>query len=85
MVVNSLKKVQEERDQYRVGQKDQGRPSHQFRPRPQLSKGKQVQNVRPTPNHACCKCNKNHYGTCVVGGISVPRNGSYCHTPILSG
>ncbi|XP_050898344.1 uncharacterized protein LOC127105218 [Lathyrus oleraceus] len=31
---NSLKKVQEERDQYRIGQKDQGRPCNQFRPRP---------------------------------------------------
>ncbi|XP_050876633.1 uncharacterized protein LOC127080349 [Lathyrus oleraceus] len=32
---NSLKKVQEERDQYRSGQRDQGRPSSPFRPRPQ--------------------------------------------------
>ncbi|XP_050878800.1 uncharacterized protein LOC127082616 [Lathyrus oleraceus] len=31
---NSLKKVQEERDQYRSGQRDQGRPGSQFRPRP---------------------------------------------------
>ncbi|XP_050902090.1 uncharacterized protein LOC127110562 [Lathyrus oleraceus] len=31
---NSLKKVQEERDQYRSGQKDQGTPGNQFRPRP---------------------------------------------------
>ena len=46
---NSLKKVQEERDQYRIGQKDQGRPSNQFRPRLQSFKGKQVQPIKP--NH----------------------------------
>ncbi|KAI5390164.1 hypothetical protein KIW84_075474 [Lathyrus oleraceus] len=38
---NSLKKVQEERDQYRSGQRDQGRPGSQFRPRSQAFKGKQ--------------------------------------------
>ncbi|XP_050920554.1 uncharacterized protein LOC127138206 [Lathyrus oleraceus] len=38
---NNLKKVQEERDQYRSGQRDQGRPGNQFRPRPQAFKGKQ--------------------------------------------
>ncbi|XP_050919253.1 uncharacterized protein LOC127136776 [Lathyrus oleraceus] len=38
---NSLKKVQEEMDQYRSGQRDQGRPGSQFRPRSQAFKGKQ--------------------------------------------
>lgn len=69
VVENSLKKVQEERDRNRIGQKDRGRLSHQFRPRPQSFKGKQVQNVRPTPPHVCYRCNKNHYGSCVVGGM----------------
>ncbi|XP_050916238.1 uncharacterized protein LOC127131355 [Lathyrus oleraceus] len=54
---NSLKKVQEERDQYRSGQKDQGRPGNQFRHRPQAFKGKQVQHARP--NHPPQCQNKN--------------------------
>ncbi|XP_050890368.1 uncharacterized protein LOC127095768 [Lathyrus oleraceus] len=39
---NNLKKVQEERDQYRSGQRDQGRLGSQFRPRSQAFKGKQI-------------------------------------------
>ncbi|XP_050890281.1 uncharacterized protein LOC127095669 [Lathyrus oleraceus] len=64
-----LKKVQEERDQYRVSQKDPGRQSHQFRPRPRPFKGKPMQNIGSTPPPIYRKCNKNHYGSCVVGGM----------------
>ncbi|XP_050875592.1 uncharacterized protein LOC127079226 [Lathyrus oleraceus] len=62
---NSLKKVQEERDQYRIGQKDQGRADNQFRPRPQCFKGKQVQHVRPNHPPQCRVCKKSHFGRCV--------------------
>ncbi|XP_050915640.1 uncharacterized protein LOC127130715 [Lathyrus oleraceus] len=62
---NSLKKVQEERDQYRIGQKDQGRPGNQFRPRPQSFKGKQVQHARPNHPSQCQVCKKSHFGRCV--------------------
>ncbi|XP_050890772.1 uncharacterized protein LOC127096215 [Lathyrus oleraceus] len=50
---NSLKKVREEREQFRVRQKDQGRPSRQFRPRPQPFKEKQVQHAKPTHPLQC--------------------------------
>ncbi|XP_050877271.1 uncharacterized protein LOC127081024 [Lathyrus oleraceus] len=50
---NSLKKVQEERDQYRSGHRDQGRPGSQFRPRSQAFKGKQVQHARPNNPPQC--------------------------------
>lgn len=69
MAENRLKKLQEERDQYRVGLKDQGRPSHHFSPRPQPFKGKQVQNVKSTPPPFCCRCNKTHYGRCTIRGL----------------
>ncbi|XP_050895293.1 uncharacterized protein LOC127101909 [Lathyrus oleraceus] len=49
----SLKKVQEERDQYRSGQRDQGRPGSQFRPRSQAFKGKQVQHARSNQPPQC--------------------------------
>lgn len=65
MSESSLKNVQEEKDQYRVGQKDQGRPSHQFRPTPQPFKGKQVQHAKPTHPSQCQLCNRFHFGRCV--------------------
>ncbi|XP_050916204.1 uncharacterized protein LOC127131323 [Lathyrus oleraceus] len=66
---NSLKKVQEERDQYRSGQKDQGRSGNQFRPRPQDFKGKQVQHERPNHPPQCQVCKRSHFGRCVGNGI----------------
>lgn len=66
---NSLKKVQEERDQYRSGQRDQGRPGSQFRPRSQAFKGKQVQHARPNQPLQCHVCKKYHFGKCTVSGI----------------
>ncbi|XP_050878698.1 uncharacterized protein LOC127082494 [Lathyrus oleraceus] len=62
---NSLKKVQEERDQYRIGKKEQGRSGNQFRPRPQSFKGKQVQHARPNHPPQCQLCKKPHFGRCV--------------------
>lgn len=54
---NSLKKVQEERDQYGVVKKNQGIPSHQFRPRPQPFKGKQLYhaNIHSLPSVNCVR------------------------------
>ncbi|XP_050908554.1 uncharacterized protein LOC127122224 [Lathyrus oleraceus] len=66
---NSLKKVQEERDLYRSGQRDQGRPGIQFRPRSQDFKGKQVQHARPNQPPQCQVCKKYHFGKCTVSGI----------------
>ncbi|XP_050902222.1 uncharacterized protein LOC127112075 [Lathyrus oleraceus] len=66
---NSLKKVQEERDQYRSGQRDQGRLGSQFRPRPQAFKGKQVQHARPNHPPQCQVCKKSHLGRCAGSGI----------------
>ncbi|XP_050915456.1 uncharacterized protein LOC127130502 [Lathyrus oleraceus] len=66
---DNLKKVQEERDQYRSGQKDQGRPSNQFRPRPKSFKGKQVQHARPNHPLQCQVCKRSHFGRCVGSGI----------------
>ncbi|XP_050914925.1 uncharacterized protein LOC127129853 [Lathyrus oleraceus] len=66
---NSLKKVQEERDQYRSGQRDQGRPGSQFRPRSQAFKGKQVQHARPNQPPQCQACKKCHFGKCDVREI----------------
>ncbi|XP_050896477.1 uncharacterized protein LOC127103257 [Lathyrus oleraceus] len=59
-----LKKVQEERDRYRSGQKDQGRSGNHFRPRPQYFKGKQVQHARPNHPPQCQVCKKSHFGRC---------------------
>lgn len=42
MTENSLKKVRDERNHYRVGQREKGRKSHHFKPKPQSFKGKQV-------------------------------------------
>ncbi|XP_050915462.1 uncharacterized protein LOC127130512 [Lathyrus oleraceus] len=66
---NSLKKVQEERDQFRSGQRDQGRPGSQFRPRSQAFKGKQVQHARPNQPSQCQAYKKYHFGRCDVRGI----------------
>lgn len=65
---NSLKKVHEERDRYRFGQKDQGRPSQQFKPRPQSFKGKQVQHTKFIKPPQCQMCKKFHFGRC-TGGV----------------
>ncbi|XP_050895691.1 uncharacterized protein LOC127102355 [Lathyrus oleraceus] len=65
----SLKIVQKERDQYRSGQRDQGRPGSQFRPRSQAFKGKQVQNARPNQPPQCQLCKKYHLGKCVISRI----------------
>ncbi|XP_050902548.1 uncharacterized protein LOC127114490 [Lathyrus oleraceus] len=65
----SLKKVQEERDQYRSGQRDQGRPGNQFKPRSQAFKGKHVQHARPNQPPQCQACKKYHFGKCDVRGI----------------
>ncbi|XP_050877280.1 uncharacterized protein LOC127081032 [Lathyrus oleraceus] len=66
---NSLKKVQEERDQYRSGQKDKGRSGNQFRSRPQDFKGKQVQHARPNHPLQCQVCKRSHFGRCAGSGI----------------
>ncbi|XP_050902755.1 uncharacterized protein LOC127115201 [Lathyrus oleraceus] len=66
---NSLKKVQEERDQYKSGQRDQGREGIHFRPRPQAFKGKQVQHARPNHPPQCQVCKKSHFGRCAGSGI----------------
>lgn len=66
---NSLKKVQEERDQYKSGQRDQGRPGNQFRPKPQAFKGKQVQHARPNHPPQCQVCKRSHFGRCARSGI----------------
>ncbi|XP_050914707.1 uncharacterized protein LOC127129596 [Lathyrus oleraceus] len=65
----SLMKVQEERDQYRSGQRDQGRPGSQFRPRSQAFKEKQVQHARPNQPPRCQVCKKPHFGRCVGSGV----------------
>ncbi|XP_050875233.1 uncharacterized protein LOC127078856 [Lathyrus oleraceus] len=66
---NSLKKVQEEMDQYRSGQRDQGRPGSQFMPRPQAFKGKQVEHARPNHPPQCQVCKKSHFGRYDGSGI----------------
>ncbi|XP_050895726.1 uncharacterized protein LOC127102399 [Lathyrus oleraceus] len=78
MAENSLMKVQEERDQYRIGQKDQGRLGNQFRPRPQSFKGKPVQHARPNHPPQCQVCKKSHFGRCagsVVRCFTCQREG----------
>lgn len=65
---NSLKKVQGERDQYRVGQNDHGRPGNYLRPKPQAFKGKQVQPAKPNHPTQCQLCKKLHFRRC-TGGI----------------
>ncbi|XP_050876243.1 uncharacterized protein LOC127079937 [Lathyrus oleraceus] len=66
---NSLKKVQEERDHYRSGQRDQGRPGSQFRPRSQAFKGKRVQHARPNHPPQCQVCKNSHFGRCAGSGV----------------
>lgn len=66
---NSLKKVQAERDQYGVVHKNQRRPSHQFRPRPQPFKGKQVYHAKLTQSPQCQLCKKFHFRRCIGGVI----------------
>ncbi|XP_050920379.1 uncharacterized protein LOC127138016 [Lathyrus oleraceus] len=65
---NSLKKVREERDQYRVGLKDQGRPSHQLRLIPQSFKGKTLMNAKSTQPPQCQVCKRFYFRKC-VGGV----------------
>ncbi|XP_050886811.1 uncharacterized protein LOC127092070 [Lathyrus oleraceus] len=66
---NSLKKVQEERDQYSSGQRNQGRPGSQSRPRSQAFKGKQVQHARPNHPPQCQVCKKSHFGRYAGSGV----------------
>ncbi|XP_050890537.1 uncharacterized protein LOC127095938 [Lathyrus oleraceus] len=65
---NNLKKVQEEIDQYVVGQMNQG-GSHQFRPRPRPYKRRQVQPAKPNHPLKCQVCKKSHSGRCAKNGI----------------
>ncbi|XP_050895545.1 uncharacterized protein LOC127102186 [Lathyrus oleraceus] len=81
----SLKKVQEERDQYRSGQRDQGRPGSQFRPRSQAFKGKQVQHARPNHPPQCQVCKKSHFGNMleVELGVLLVRGRDTCLGNVL--
>lgn len=69
VVENSLKKVWKERDQYNVGQKDQGKPSHQFRPKPQPLKGRLGNNARPVQPPLCQWCKSTYFGRRATRGI----------------
>ena len=63
----SLKRVQEEKELSRTNQNERGRPSQQFRPRPQAFKGKQVQGSRSNSPSVCRTCGRNHVGRCANG------------------
>src|SRR3954468_22904576 len=71
----SLKKVQAEEDLKKKNQHERGRPSQQFRPRPQAFKGKLVQGPRSSAPPVCRSCGKNHLGRCAFEGVKC----FHCH------
>ncbi|XP_050915951.1 uncharacterized protein LOC127131053 [Lathyrus oleraceus] len=66
---NNLRRVQEEFDQYGVGQMNQGGLSHQFRPRPRPFKRRQMQPTKPNHPSKCQVCRKSHSERCARSGI----------------
>ncbi|XP_058760820.1 uncharacterized protein LOC131634182, partial [Vicia villosa] len=61
---NSLKRVQEERNQNKANFREQGRSTQHLRPRNHPSKKKQVYGDQSDQPPYCRKCNRKHTGEC---------------------
>ena len=70
---DNLSRVPTEGDLKRMSQNHRGRSSQQFRPRPQVFKGKQVQNSRPSSPPVCGNCGKKHFQRCKLGSVECYR------------
>ncbi|XP_058726130.1 uncharacterized protein LOC131597449 [Vicia villosa] len=76
---NSLKRVQEERDQNRTNYKEQGRTTQHLRPRNSPSKKKQGYGDQTTQPPFCYKCKKRHFGDCKSVAVTCFECGEPSH------
>ncbi|XP_058741362.1 uncharacterized protein LOC131613734 [Vicia villosa] len=60
----SLKKIEQEKEQAKPSQENYKRPNQHLRPRGAPSKYKPNQNLRPSHSPFCNKCKRNHVGGC---------------------
>ncbi|XP_058780030.1 uncharacterized protein LOC131653766 [Vicia villosa] len=76
---NSLKRVQEERNQNRTNFREQGRSTQHLRPRNPLSKKKQVYGDQSAQPPYCHKCNRKHTGECTNSSVTCYECGEPGH------
>src|SRR4051812_22559778 len=76
---NSLKRVQEERNQNKANFRDQGRSTQHLRPRNPPSKKKQVYGDQSAQPPYCRKCNRKHTGECPNSSVTCYECGEPGH------
>ncbi|XP_058775800.1 uncharacterized protein LOC131650077 [Vicia villosa] len=76
---NSLKRVQEERNQNRANFREQGRSTQHLRPRNPPPKKKQVYGDQSTQLPQCRKCGRKHAGECKYVSVTCYRCGEQGH------
>ncbi|XP_058775802.1 uncharacterized protein LOC131650078 [Vicia villosa] len=76
---NSLKRVQEERNQNRANFREQGRSTQHLRPRNPPPKKKQVYGDQSTQPPHCRRCGRKHTGDCQLGSVTCFRCGEQGH------
>ncbi|XP_058775585.1 uncharacterized protein LOC131649851 [Vicia villosa] len=76
---NSLKRVQEERDQNRANFREQGRSTQHLRPRNPPPKMKQSQGDRFPRPPFCDKCRRKHTGNCEISSVRCYECGEQGH------
>ncbi|XP_058732938.1 uncharacterized protein LOC131604522 [Vicia villosa] len=62
----SLKKIEQEKEQAKPSQEEHRRTNQHLRPKGSPSEGKQNQNVRPSRSPFCGRCKQNHFGGCTI-------------------
>ncbi|XP_058754444.1 uncharacterized protein LOC131627621 [Vicia villosa] len=77
---NSLKRVQEERNQNRVNFRDQGRSTQHLKPRNSPSKKKQGYGDQSNRHPYCDKCKRRHPGDCKLTSVTCYECGEQGHT-----
>ncbi|XP_058726601.1 uncharacterized protein LOC131597961 [Vicia villosa] len=76
---NSLKRVQEERNQNRANFREQGRSTQHLTPRNPPPKKKQVYGDQSTQPPQCRKCGRKHAGECKYVSVTCYRCGEQGH------
>ncbi|XP_058760552.1 uncharacterized protein LOC131633895 [Vicia villosa] len=80
---NSLKRVQEERNQNRTNFREQGRSTQHLRPRNPPSKKKQVYGDQSAQPPYCRKCNRKHIRECTNSSVTCYECGEPGHISIF--
>ncbi|XP_058750817.1 uncharacterized protein LOC131623828 [Vicia villosa] len=66
IVEQSLKKIEQDKEQAKPSQEEHRSTNQHLRPKGSPSKGKQNQNVRPSRSPFCGRCKQNHFGGCKI-------------------